>query len=324
MRLVDGVDQAPVAVTSRSGFDESVHFGIVVALGTGGDVVYTAGDPEALIYPRSALKPLQAAGMLACGLQLPDDQLAVVCASHDGTDHHCDTVRAVLAGAGLSEAALGNVAALPLHEPSACAVVRAGGGPSPIRMNCSGKHAGMLATCVANGWSIHDYLAPEHPLQRAITDEIDRSTGGVGHVGTDGCGAPAHVVGLLGLTRAFAGIAAGDVAGSGAVVGRAMTTHPELVGGDRRYVTMLMRGVPGLVAKDGAEGVCVAALPDGRAVGVKIADGAARAVPAVVLHALSLIGVDTASVPAHVSAPVLGNAKPVGDVRSVLPPTSAR
>lgn len=312
--LESGGGHVPVAVIRRSDVDESVHFGTVVALDAGGTTVYAAGDPDIGIYPRSALKPLQASAMVANGLELPLEQLAVVCASHDGTDHHCDTVRKVLEGAGLAETALRNVAALPYDKRTADSFLRAGGEPSPIRMNCSGKHAGMLATCVANGWSTEDYLDVDHPLQRAITAHVDRRALGVAHVGTDGCGAPTHVVGLAGLAKAFA-----ELAAEHHVVYRAMTAHPKMVGGAHRDVTLLMRGVPGLMVKDGAEGVCVAAFPDGRALAIKIADGDGRALPVVALALLEKLGADTSAVPARISQPVLGNGRPIGGLRSVLP-----
>ncbi|MEJ7719353.1 MAG: asparaginase [Ilumatobacteraceae bacterium] len=159
---------------------------------------------------------------------------------------------------GLDESALGNVAGLPIDDRAAAAHVRSGAEPTPLRMNCSGKHAGMVATCVANGWAIDGYLDETHPLQVAITDEVARRTGAVHHVGVDGCGAPAHHVTLRGLAGALAAIAAG--------AGRAptaMRTHPDLVGGEHRFVTMLMRAVPGLFAKDGAEGCSPRRFPTG-------------------------------------------------------------
>ena len=158
-------------------------------------------------------------------------------------------------------------------------------------MNCSGKHAGMLATCVVNGWSTSDYLDQTHPLQRAITATIEELAGDVAHVGVDGCGAPAHVLSLRGLASAFATIAA-----RGDSVWQAMTTHPAMVGGADRDVTKLMLRVPGLMAKDGAEGVFAAALPDGRAVAVKVADGGYRAAPPVLVDALARLGVDVSEV----------------------------
>ncbi len=312
--LTDGGGHVPLAVTTRSGVDESVHHGSVVALDEHGHELFVAGDPSRPMYPRSALKPLQAEAMLRCGLDVGDQQLALVCASHDGTDRHCEIVRSILEGVGLDESALGNVPGLPIDDRAAAAHVRSGAEPTPLRMNCSGKHAGMVATCVANGWPIDGYLDETHPLQVAITHEVARRTGAVHHVGVDGCGAPAHHVTLHGLAGAFAAIAAG--------AGRAptaMRTYPDLVGGEHRFVTMLMRAVPGLFAKDGAEGVFAAAFADGRALAVKVADGNQRAVPAVTLAALAAMGIDERVLDVgEMSSPVLGHGRPVGTVRAVV------
>jgi L-asparaginase II len=256
------------------------------------------------------------------GLSLAPEQLAVVCASHDGTEVHLAVVRSVLAGAGLDDTALATTPDLPLDVATAEAVLRGGGTRTPLQMNCSGKHSGMLATCVVNGWPHLDgaYLDPDHPLQRAIGATIAELAGEApGHVGVDGCGAPAHALTLLGLARAVRSIATGAAGPAGVDVATAMTTHPVLVGGNARDVTLLMRHVPGLVAKDGAEGVFAAALADGRAVAMKIADGANRARPPVMLAALERLGVDVAAVAPHVEQPILGHGRPVGAVRATLP-----
>ncbi|MEY2975322.1 MAG: hypothetical protein RIR49_1742 [Actinomycetota bacterium] len=267
------------------------------------------------MYPRSALKPLQATAMLTAGVRLDDRQLALACASHDGSPEHLAVVRSTLADAGLDEGALRTTPDLPYDRAEAERVLAAGGGRTPLQMNCSGKHAAMIATCVANGWPVEGHLEAGHPLQRHIAAEVDRLTGGaLVHIGVDGCGAPTHMVTMLGLVSAIA-----TVAGERGAVWRAMSVHPELVGGPTRPVTHLMRAVPGLMAKDGAEGVMVAALPDGRAVAVKIADGAMRAAVPVAAAALRRLGVEVpASVDAVLAPPALGGGRPVGGVRSLL------
>ncbi len=302
----------PIAITSRSGHDESVHFGAAVALDPSGVVVWQTGDSDAAIYPRSSNKPIQADAMLRVGLRLDSGQLALACASHDGTSRHRDVVLTTLASAGLDESALGNTADLPLDRDTAERVLRDGGGRSALAMNCSGKHAAMVATCVVNGWPVEGYLNPDHPLQQAITSHLADLAGDVGHIGVDGCGAPAHVVSLHGLARAF-----GTIARARGPVWSAMTVHPDLVGGDRRDVTRLMRAVPGLMAKDGAEGVFAAALPDGRAAAVKISDGASRAAGVVLVSVLATafgLEIDNDSV----GEPVYGHGQPVGSVRSLI------
>ncbi len=301
----------PVAVTDRSGFDESVHFGLVVVLDADGSVRASVGDPEAAIYPRSSNKPMQTDAMLRCGLVLPPEGIALSCASHSGTDAHLDVVRTVLAGAGLAEHDLQNTAGLPLDRPSAHAWLGAGGDSDPLHMNCSGKHAAMLATCVANGWPTDGYLEVEHPLQRAITERIGELAGEVHHIGVDGCGAPAHVLSLRGLATGFA-----TLASERGTVWSAMTAHPQLVGGEGRDVTRVMRLVPGLMAKDGAEGVFAAAVPDGPAAAVKIADGNGRAAGVVLAAALASAGVDVD--PSSLGDPMLGHGEPVGRVRPVF------
>ena len=311
----------PVAVTRRSGHDESVHFGVVVVLGPSGDVEFAAGDPSVAIYPRSSNKPMQATAMVRAGLSLPPELLALVSASHDGTPMHVAAARRILASAGLDETALGNTPDLPLDTAAAHAVLRAGGDRAAITMNCSGKHSGMVATCVINGWP-HDrsYLDPEHPLQQRITATIAELAGETpSHIGVDGCGAPAHVLSVIGLARAFRSIVTGAAGESGRAVHDAVRMHPAMVAGEGDTLTTMLRHVPGLLAKDGADGVFAAALPDGRAIALKVADGSARARPAVALAAMEQVGIDTSAFAPLVRQPILGHGHPVGQVRAVLP-----
>ncbi len=307
----DATSFVPIAATTRSGRDESLHHGAVVALAGDGSVAWSAGDPDVEVYVRSAIKPLQAAAMVGAGLDVEDRLLAVVCASHDGRPEQLAAVEAILAGAGLDVADLENTPALPLDRDEATAAVRAGRAPSPLLQNCSGKHAGMLATSVLNGWPTAGYVDPDHPVQRLILEDLGQLAGPVSHVGIDGCGAPAPVLALSGLARALRHLAV-----QGHVTYRAMTAFPEMVAGPERDVTHLMRMVPGLVAKDGAEGVFVVALDDGRAVAVKVADGAKRATAPVVVAALRSLGVDLAS--DAVVVPILGRGERVGAVRALV------
>jgi L-asparaginase II len=312
-------DFAPVAVTSRNGFDESVHFGAAVGLGPSGDIEFAVGSPRALVYPRSSNKPMQAVAMVRAGLRLSPDLLALVCASHDGTPAHLRAAERILASAGLTADALANTSSLPLDPAAAHAVLRAGGGATALQMNCSGKHSGMLATCVCNGWA-HDpsYLEMDHPLQLAITDTIDHLCAEPhAHIGVDGCGAPAHAMSLVGLARAFRSIATGAAGDAGEQIYAAMTSHPEMVGGADRDVTHFMRHVPGLVAKDGADGVFAAALPDGRAIALKVADGGDRARPPVMLAGLARLGIDVSVVAPFVEERIMGHGHQVGVVRAV-------
>lgn len=310
-RVIDAAAVAPIAATTRNGAVESLHHGIVVALDDRGVVALSAGDPSAQVYPRSSLKPLQAEAMLAAGLEATPDQLAIACASHRGQPAHIDAVRSLLASAGLTVDHLQNTPDRPLDQAAADDVIRAGGGPSSLLQNCSGKHAAMLATCVTNGWDTATYLDTAHPLQLAIDRHIADRAGGVLHTGIDGCGAPTAAVTLEGIARAFAAVAT-----SGGGVFAAMTDHPELVSGEGGDDTRLMRAVPGLMVKGGAEGVLVAALADGRAVAIKAADGAARVGMPVLLDVLHRLGIDAGAV---APPPILGHGRPVGVTRSLLP-----
>ncbi|MFM7898664.1 MAG: asparaginase, partial [Actinomycetota bacterium] len=272
-------DYELLAVTRRSDLIESQHFGAVVALERDGSIAFSVGNPNMVVYPRSSMKPLQATAMLTVGLDLPPRLLALVCASHDGRPEHLAAAREILQRAGLDESALGNTHDYPLDETEHEQAIRDGKKRTPLQMNCSGKHSGMLATCVAAGWT-HDesYLSPDHPLQRHITATIPSLAGEpAAHIGIDGCGAPAHAMSLVGLARAFRSVATAKPGTAAHRVAQAMTSHPEMVGGPTRDVTRLMQGVPGLVAKDGAEAVFAVGLPDGRAVALKVSDGANRA-----------------------------------------------
>lgn len=310
MTRLDG-KLAPIAVATRSGLEESLHYGAGVAVGSDGDVVASIGDPGVVIYPRSCLKPMQAHAMLGLGLDLTDEQLAIACASHDGSTLHLDVVRSILTRYDLAETDLANTAARP-HGAAARASARSAGlEPSPLQQNCSGKHAAMLATCLVNGWSIVDYLDLDHPLQVAITGGIESLGAVVHHVGVDGCGAPTHALALRDVAAVFAALAT-----PGSVIARAMSSHPEIVGGPTRDVTRWMQALPTLIAKEGAAGVMAAGLADGRAVAFKVGDGSDPARQAVVPQALRAAGVDVDAVARatveQVAVAVLGHGEPVG------------
>jgi L-asparaginase II len=312
------VDEPVLVEVVRSGLVESRHRGSVLGLAADGSTALAIGEVSRPVYGRSANKPLQATAMVELGLDLEPELLALVCASHNGEPRHVAGVRRILASAGLDESVLANTPDLPLHVPSAHDVIRAGGHRAPVLQNCSGKHAGMLAVCVLNGWPVASYVEPDHPLQRHITGVIERMSGeNVTHIGVDGCGAPAHTLTLTGLARAFASVGRAGGDEPAATVGAAMRAHPDMVGGTGRDITALLAGVPGLVAKDGAEGVLAAAMPDGRAVALKLADGSWRGFAAVMLAALDRLGVATDGAVALREVPVLGGGQPVGEAHAV-------
>ncbi len=317
-----GTLAVPLARVVRGDLVESVHTGHLVIGGTGGTVEHAFGDPEATIWARSSLKPLQAVAMLRNGLALDGPELAIACASHNAEPVHLARVRAVLSGAGLTEAAMQNTPDLPLDPGAAFAWQSSGHRASSLTQNCSGKHAAMLATCVVNGWDLASYLDPGHPLQVAIRRTLEDLTGvPVTHATIDGCGAPLFSTSLVGLARAFGAIAAAPREAPGspqARVAAAITADPWLVAGTGREATQVMLAVPGLVAKDGADGVYAAGLPDGRGLAFKITDGGARPRPAVLVAALLLAGVDPSvdldALRAIGDTPVLGHGEPVGRV----------
>jgi L-asparaginase II len=274
------------------------------------------GDTTAPILPRSSLKPLQATAMVSCGFRGSSASLALGAASHNGAEEHRAGVRTTLAAAGLDECALQCPPDLPVGHDAMVAWLAAGNGPDRICHNCSGKHAAMTATCIAAGWPVESYRDPDHPLQHAVRATIERMCGEqVSAVAVDGCGAPAFGVSLRGLARAFSLLGTGASAESRAVRD-AMREHPHLVGGTGRPVTDLMRAVDGLVAKDGAEAVWAAALPDGRAFAAKVEDGSGRAQGPLLAAALAFWGYgDIPEVRRWSAVPLLGGGQPVGSVR---------
>lgn len=303
----------PLVELRRGGMVEGVHHGSVVVLSPAGDVVYSLGDGDTPIYPRSAAKPLQAATLVRLGVDLPPALLALAGASHSGEQIHLDGARSVLEGIGLDEADLGNPADLPYDPVERESWIAAGRGPRKLAHNCSGKHAAMLRTVVRNGWDRSTYLETSHPLQQAVAETVAELTGAdPAHVALDGCGAPLFAMSLTGLARAVGRLAAAPAGSAEAAVATAYREHPEMVAGTRRDTTALMRAVPGLLAKDGFEAVQVAALPDGTAIALKIADGNDRARLPVTLAALAHAGVDVDALRPHLPAAGIPTTGPDG------------
>lgn len=304
-----------VAEVVRSGFVESRHRGAAVRVGADGKVAWALGDPSTVVFPRSCNKPFQALGMLRAGLPLDGELLALAMASHSGEPFHVEGVRAILAQAGLQESALRTPPSYPLDPHEHADLLRAGGVRAPILMDCSGKHAAMLLTCVVNDWPLETYLAPDHPLQLAIAAVFAELTGVVaGPVGTDGCGAPLLGCSLAELAGAIGTIRRGGAGPQADRLVAAWLAHPDHVSGTRRAERDLMVAVPGLIAKSGAESVYVVGLPDGSACAVKIEDGAERPLHAVMARVLELAGVQAELLSQR--PVVLGGGRPVGEVRT--------
>ena len=314
--MPEHADHPVLAEVVRSGFVEGVHRGSLVVLDPDGVPLLARGDVTSPVFPRSSNKPLQAAGMVELGYPGRDELLALAAASHSGEERHVHGVRRILAAAGLDESALRTPAEWPIGEQAWIDVVRAGGSPAPVLMNCSGKHAAMLATCVAQGWPLDDYRAPDHPLQVRLTATIERLAGErVAATGTDGCGAPVLALSLTALARSFSHIVTAGLGTPERSVADAMRAHPEYVGGTGRDVTALMAGVPGLLLKDGAEGVLAGALSDGRAFALKVDDGAARPRPLLASAVLRRLGVEAGVLGSFDVLPLTGGGRRVGEVR---------
>ncbi|MGC0419373.1 asparaginase [Embleya sp. AB8] len=312
---------AELAEVVRSGFVESRHFGSLVALGPDGRPALELGVPGEPVVPRSSAKPFQALACLRAGAPLRGAHVAIAAGSHTGQDFHVEAVEEILAGAGLTGEALRCPASRPEDEATYRAMIGRGEPDTRERMNCSGKHAAMLAACVAAGWPTEGYLDPNHPLQLLVREGIEElAAERVAHTAVDGCGAPVFAMTLTGLAR---GIRALAIAGSGPerTVATAMREHPAYVGGDGQANTEVMRLLPGVLAKGGAEGVFVAATTAGHAVAIKVIDGSPRATTALALAALRTLGVDTAEAHEWTTVPVLGGGEPVGEVRVSSPLT---
>ncbi len=314
----------PLVEIVRSGFVEGHHYGSVVAIDQHGEIEWSVGAVDVPMFPRSCVKPLQAVAMLRMGLELDGELLALASASHSGEPFHLEGVRRILGGVGLDEHALRTPPDFPLDDEERNRALKDGHERSSLAMNCSGKHAAMLATCQVNGWPVDDYRTADHPLQQGIRATIEELTGhAVTTVAVDGCGAPLFDTTLTGLARAFARVATAAT-GAEHQVAQAIRNHPEWVSGTRRDEARLLRAVPGAICKAGAESCYVFAAPDGRAVALKVDDGAARARPVVMAAALRRSGitdqpgVDADAVAATGEHVLLGAGRPVGLLRALV------
>ncbi|MEZ2391421.1 asparaginase [bacterium RCC_150] len=307
----------PLAEQTRDGLVESIHYGSLIAVGPDGETLAKAGEPDVAFYPRSSLKPLQAIAMVRAGLKLPAELLALTAASHSGAAMHQEGAARILEMHGLSKEALENSTDLPYGIAEREEWLRAGGKATQLAQNCSGKHASMAATCVINGWPVKGYLHPEHPLQVLVRDTITELTGeDAAAVSTDGCGTPLFAHTLRGMARAYGWIAAADEADAAGQVAQAMRAFPEMVAGEGRDVTAIMRSIPGLLAKDGFEGLQLVGLQDGTGIAIKISDGGDRARMPVTVRVLEALGLDGGQLATLASPPVLGGGHPVGVLRA--------
>lgn len=289
--MPSGPNPALVEFT-RAGLIESVHHGAIAVLDADGAVVLAAGDIEAPVFPRSAVKALQALPLVESGaadrLGLTDAEIALACSSHNGEPPHVATAEAMLRKAGRDAGTLECGAHWPMYEPAEHALVAAGGRPTALHNNCSGKHSGFICLACASGEDPAGYIRPEHPTMRRITAALSDATGTAldeRNRGTDGCSIPTYAIPLRALALAFArfgtgrGFSAGRIAAA-ARIRAAVEKNPFMVGGTGRFDTEVMQAFGARVfAKGGAEGVHCAALPElGLGIAVKCEDGAGRAI----------------------------------------------
>ena len=318
-RAVSAWPENPVLVEVwRSGFFESAHRGALVVLDAAGRPVLEVGDVTRPVLPRSSNKPVQATAYLDAGWQPRDERdLALAAASHNGEDGHRELAAELLAVAGLGPDDLRCPPALPGHEATRASWLVEGRAPERLAMNCSGKHAAMLAACVAAGWPTEGYLDPGHPLQQAIEARLgEAGEEPVAAVVVDGCGAPQHAISLTGLARGVQSLVRAEPGTAGRRVADAMRAHPWLVAGTGRDDTELMQAVDGLLVKGGADGVHVAALPGAGAVALKLDDGGDRGRTPALAAGLRRLGVPGETLSRWLATPVSGGDGVVGEVRA--------
>lgn len=308
---------------------ESRHAGSAIVLdGASGDILFQTGNPFAPVIPRSAMKPFQAVAMLTSGAPLKGEFVALSTASHTGSAHHVRLVRELLTAHGLSESQL----ACPVDWPTDRVIVselsRTSGTAEREFMNCSGKHAAMLVTCLVNGWPLEGYLEPTHPLQVEILSVVEDFIGEpVAAAAIDGCGAPVYAMSLAALARGIrrVGTASSDSENArdraAGLLRDAVISHPLVTGGAGEQDTAIVSEL-GIFAKRGAEGVMVASARNGTTVALKILDGNMRAsglVAVKLLHnAGALTAADVEQVNAAFGLTVLGGGIPVGELRATV------
>lgn len=285
-----------LAVLVRNDFIESRHAGSVVVVNPQGDVIFSKGDPSALVFPRSAMKLFQAMGIFSTGITLSPEHTALATSSHTGSAAHVEMVREVLSLGGFTEADLRCATEWPVNKEMLKQVYKADGSALPIYHCCSGKHAAMLLACQAEGWPTDNYTDPGHPLQLRIREAVEYLTGEtVTATAVDGCGAPVHAMPLVALARGLAKMRSANesapmnIASSAQKLFSSMLEHPWVVGDHGEPDTLIMEEL-GFAAKSGYEGVFLVSTPDGTTVATKILDGNLRTAPIVALQALVRAG----------------------------------
>ncbi|HET9019768.1 MAG TPA: asparaginase [Acetobacteraceae bacterium] len=275
----------PVLVeVTRGGRVESAHRGAAVVADGQGRVVFQAGDIDAAVFPRSAVKAFQALPLVESGaadrLGLTEAEIALACSSHSGEPAHVATARSMLAKAGRDAACLECGAHWPYDAAATRALAASGQMPSALHNNCSGKHSGFICLACASGDDPAGYVRPDHPTMRRVTAALSEATGtrlDAANCGTDGCSIPTYAIPLRALATGFARF--GTASGAAARIRASVAANPFMVGGTDRFDTVLMTALGARAfTKGGAEGVHCAALPDlGLGIAIKCDDGAGRA-----------------------------------------------
>lgn len=311
-------DAVVLAELVRDGHTESLHHGVLAVVDYDGATQMERGNPDAIVYPRSTLKPLQALAVLGTGISLSSLNLTLTTASHCGSTRHRDAVLAFLREYGLDESSLQCPHDLPLGSAERAQFLAEGHQPSRLAMNCSGKHAGFLAACTHAGYSTEDYLSMEHPLQQSIAETITQyAEEAPTFTSHDGCGAPLNALSLRGLALAIARIAKARTPHEEQLIA-AVRENAWAIDGEGRDNTLTIETLGG-IAKIGAEGLVVIGTPAGIAVAVKIVDGSMRATSLVALAALESVGAisssDAAALSTRMAHPVTGGDNIIGGLQ---------
>lgn len=294
---------APVAYRTRGNDVECVHSGAVVAVRDDGKVLFSVGSPEAKTFFRSSAKPFQALPLVESGAHIKygftTPELALTCASHNGEPYHTAAAQSMLTKLGLDMSALRCGSHKPYDSKSRDTMTRAGEKPSALHNNCSGKHSGMLASCLANGWDTASYLELQHPLQQRIFDRVSELSEVKREeisTGIDGCSVPTFFLPMISMARMFATIASGRDERLNTLAS-AMKAAPEMIDGTGEFDTMMMQAGGGkVVSKRGGAAIACAAISDGTTgIGIvaKSGDGVSDVPPVVMLRAIAVLGLLT-------------------------------
>ncbi|MBS1914272.1 MAG: asparaginase [Bacteroidetes bacterium] len=294
------MNRNPLAVTHRSGRIDALHYGSVVVTDPAGRILYSANDPHYPTYLRSSIKMIQALPVVLSGaverFEFTDRELAICCASHVGADYHLATVAEMLRKIGLDEPDLGCGAHEPDDRAERKRLLCSENAPTQLHNNCSGKHTGMLAACVAKGWPVESYLEIDHPLQQWILDLMAEHSGiprqQIG-IGIDGCSLPAFYMPISGVSTALARFVAGaaDPSSAAGRIMHAVRTYPEMINDVGGFDSEIIRATNGrAIAKRGAMAIFVVGITTEKygpiGVTVKLEDGNMAPMPVVVMKVL--------------------------------------